>query len=161
MVTPFSNNTTVDSQDMPVAGLSSLIAEELRETYSLRVSQYRTDASDATPAREYIVATPSVRYVLDGTASFSSTLDIAVHLNNRTGVSLWSDRYARPRGDVMDMVADIAIHVSRALASDGGVFGTGQHRATIRNRHRANCWRWPRSCGAIYLKPRSRRSSRS
>jgi DNA-binding SARP family transcriptional activator/TolB-like protein len=123
LITPFANNVTVDSQDLPVAGVSSLVAEELRETYSLRVAQYRADASDATPVREYVAATPVVRYILDGTATFSSSLDIVVHLNNRSGVSLWSDHYARPRGDVMDMVADIATHVFRAVAADSGVFG--------------------------------------
>ncbi len=122
LVVPFTNNSTI-GEDWLAAGVSSLIAEELRETYSLRVSQYRPEESDAVPVREHIAATPTVRYVLDGTASFSSPLDITVHLTDRNGVTLWSDRYARPRGEVTDVVGDIAAHVSRAVASDSKVFG--------------------------------------
>jgi DNA-binding SARP family transcriptional activator/TolB-like protein len=124
LVVPFTNNSTI-GEDWLAAGVSSLIAEELRETYSLRVSQYRPEASDAVPVREHIAATPTVRYVLDGTASFNSPLDITVHLTDRNGVTLWSDRYARPRGEVTDVVGDIATHVSRAVASDSSVFGSG------------------------------------
>jgi len=123
LVVPFTNNSTI-GEDWLAAGVSSLIAEELRETYSLRVSQYRPEASDAVQVREHIAATPTVRYVLDGAASFSSPLDITVHLTDRNGVTLWSDRYARPRGEVTDVVGDIAAHVSRAVASDISVFGS-------------------------------------
>jgi DNA-binding SARP family transcriptional activator/TolB-like protein len=124
LVVPFTNNSTI-GEDWLAAGVSSLIAEELRETYSLRVSQYRPEANDAVPVREHIAATPTIRYVLDGTASFSSPLDIAVHLTDRNGVTLWSDRYARPRSEVMHVAGDIATHISRAVASDSRVFRSG------------------------------------
>jgi DNA-binding SARP family transcriptional activator/TolB-like protein len=124
LVVPFTNNSTI-GEDWLAAGVSSLIAEELREAYSLRVSQYRPEASDAVPVREHIAAAPAVRYVLDGTASFYSPLDIGVHLDDRNGATLWSDHYARPRGGLMDMVVDIATHVSRAVDAGSGVFGDG------------------------------------
>jgi TolB-like protein len=121
LIVPFTNDSTHEVQDLPIAGISSLVAEELSETHSLRVSSYRADASGATKVHDHLAANPAVRYVVEGRVSSSSIFDIAIQLTDRNGTTLWSNRYARPRGGVLDIVDDITEHISRAVAADGAL----------------------------------------
>ncbi len=118
VVAEFANNAGIPAEDAAIAGVADLIVADLRETQFLRVAQYRADESNALPLHQRITADPTARYVLEGSASFYSTLEVAVRLSDRSGVALWSERYDVPRAGVLDAADDIAKHVSRAVAQD-------------------------------------------
>ena len=124
VVAPFVNNAGVDGQDLAIAGIADVIVAELRETHSLRVAQYRED--DVVPVHDRVAADPAARFVVEGSASFSSSLDVNVRLIDRNGVALWSEHYDAPRGDVLNLASDIATHVSRAVARDSSMFRADQ-----------------------------------
>jgi len=119
-VMPFVNVSSIPDQASPIAGLTDLIAEQLQEKQSLRVVQYRNEASSATPLSG-LVADPSVRYFVEGSAAFAATLRISVRLLDRTGAELWSGQYDDARGNIFEMVTDIAVHTARGVAQDRDV----------------------------------------
>ena len=117
-VLPFVNVSSIPDQASPIAGLTDLIAEQLQEKQSLRVVQYRDEASSPTPLS---AADPSVRYFVEGSAAFSATLKISARVLDRTGAELWSGHYDDARSNIFEMVTDIAMHTARGVAQDRDV----------------------------------------
>ena len=117
-VVPLVNVSSNLDQASPISGLTDLIAEQLQEKQSLRVAQYRDEEGDAIPLRERVRADPSARYVVEGSAAFSTTLRISIRVSDRAGAELWSARYDEARGNAFAMVTDIATHIARSVAQD-------------------------------------------
>jgi DNA-binding SARP family transcriptional activator/TolB-like protein/Tfp pilus assembly protein PilF len=118
VVAPFKNSSTITAQDAPIAGIADLIAADLSERYSLRNAQYSTGELGTSALRERIKSDAAARYLVEGSVSFGTTLEVAVRISNRDAIELWSERYEVPRSQILNVVDDIGVHISRAVAQD-------------------------------------------